>query len=230
MDSFEPTIVAGLGYAGNQAQLMSVPPFATAFVCASLGTITFVALIFLLQSGSMISAFVSDRYRCRGWTAIFFSILEVIGFSMFYGTLLSIQQDHAPDTHVASESSHVRYGSLFLSITGTYCTAPALTTWIANNSAPHIRRATSVAIAFIMTNAGGILTTWLLGSLSPAPNYTKATITFIIMSIGMAVFSAITLAYLSRENCLKAEKRQKMTREEEPASLGDRSAWFVYSL
>jgi len=31
--SFEPTIVAGLGYSGNSAQLMSVPPFAVAFVC-----------------------------------------------------------------------------------------------------------------------------------------------------------------------------------------------------
>ncbi|KAF8559767.1 MFS general substrate transporter [Imleria badia] len=193
---FEPTIVAGLGYAGNRAQLMSVPPFATAFVC------------------SIISAFVSDRYRCRGLTAIFFSILGLIGFSMFY----------------ASQASHVRYGSLFLSITGTYCAAPALSTWMANNSAPHVRRATSVAIAFIMTNAGGILATWLLGSLSPAPKYTKATITFIIMSIGMAVFSAVNLIYLSRENRLKAERRGKMTREEEPAGLGDRSAWFVYNL
>lgn len=30
--SFEPTIVAGLGYTGNKAQLMSAPPFAVAFV------------------------------------------------------------------------------------------------------------------------------------------------------------------------------------------------------
>ena len=30
--SFEPTIVAGLGYSGTQAQLMSVPPFAVTFV------------------------------------------------------------------------------------------------------------------------------------------------------------------------------------------------------
>ena len=31
--SFEPTIVAGLGYAGNRAQLMSVPPFVVTFPC-----------------------------------------------------------------------------------------------------------------------------------------------------------------------------------------------------
>ncbi|KAH7913734.1 major facilitator superfamily domain-containing protein [Hygrophoropsis aurantiaca] len=193
---FEPTIVAGLGYAGNRAQLMTVPPFAAAFACA------------------MISAFVSDRYRCRGLTSIFFSMLSLIGFSMFYG----------------SDSIHIRYGSLFFSVTGAYCTAPALSTWIANNSAPHVRRATAVAIAFIMSNSGGILATWLLGSLSPAPNYTKATLTFVIMSILMMVFPALNLAYLWRQNRLKAEKKQTMGKEEESTGLGDRSVWFEYSL
>lgn len=31
--------------------------------------------------------------------------------------------------------------------------APILSTWIANNSEPHYRRATSVAMGFIATNA-----------------------------------------------------------------------------
>jgi len=193
---FEPTIVAGLGYAGNQAQLMSVPPFATAFVL------------------SFISSIISDRYQCRGYTAIFFSLCQVIGFSMFY----------------ASTSNHIRYGSLFLSIPGAYCAAPASITWLANNSAPHIRRATAVAMSFIVTQLGGILSTWLLGLLSPAPNYTSATITFISMSIGMVVFSVANLTYLSRQNRLKSERRMRMRKEEEPEDLGDRSAWFIYSL
>jgi hypothetical protein len=81
-----------------------------------------------------------------------------------------------------------------------------------------------------MTNVGGILATWLLGSLSPAPNYTKATITFIIMSVGMVVLSTATLMYLSRQNRLKARRRQYGTPEDEPKGLGDKSAWFVYNL
>ncbi|KAF8553825.1 MFS general substrate transporter [Imleria badia] len=193
---FEPTIVAGLGYSGNHAQLMSVPPFAITFVV------------------SFISAILSDRYQCRGYTVIFFSLLQVIGFTMFYGIT----------------SNHVRYGSLFFSITGAYCAAPALITWLANNSAPHVRRATAVAVSFIMTQVGGVLSTWLLGSLSPAPNYTSATITFIVMSVCMVVFSVANLAYLWRENRLKAERRGRMGKEDEPEGLGDRSAWFVYSL
>ncbi|KAG1739003.1 major facilitator superfamily domain-containing protein [Suillus lakei] len=193
---FEPTIVAGLGYTGNQAQLMSAPPYAVAFVV------------------SMITAVISDRYKCRGYMLIFFSVCNLVGFIMFY----------------ASTSNHVRYGSLFLTISGSYCGAPPVITWVANNSAPHVRRATSVAIAFIMTNSGGILATWLLGSLSPAPNYTKATVTFIIMSVGMVVLSSVTLAYLWHQNRLKADRRQFGTPEDEPRGLGDKSAWFVYNL
>ena len=182
---------------------------------------------------SIISAFVSDRYRCRGYTAIFFSLLELIGFTMFYGTSkpCTSKDDYIIDAHVsASTSSHVRYGSLFCSVSGAYCAAPSLITWMANNSAPHTRRATAVAVSFIMTQSGGILATWLLGLLSPAPNYTSATITFIAMSIGMVVFSTANLVYLSRENRLKAERRERMRKEEEPEDLGDRSAWFIYSL
>lgn len=81
-----------------------------------------------------------------------------------------------------------------------------------------------------MTNSGGILATWLLGSLSPAPNYTKATITFIIMSVGMVILSFTTLAYFWHQNRLKADRRQFSSPEEEPKGLGDKSAWFVYNL
>jgi hypothetical protein len=85
--SFEPTIVAGLGYAGNQAQLMSVPPFAAAFVCTYFKKTIFLMFIRLVKTVSFISAILSDRYQCRGYTTIFFSLLEVIGFIMFYGML-----------------------------------------------------------------------------------------------------------------------------------------------
>ena len=132
--------------------------------------------------------------------------------------------------HTASTSNHVRYGSLFFSIPGAYCAAPALITWMANNSAPHIRRATAVSTSFIVTQLAGILATWLLGTLSPAPSYTSATITFLAMSVGTVVFASANLAYLWRQNRLKAEKRQMMKKDDEPEGLGDRSAWFIYSL
>jgi hypothetical protein len=45
-----------------------------------------------------------------------------------------------------------------------------LITWLANNTAAHTRRVTVVAIGFMSTNAGGIVSTWLYPK-SSAPNY-----------------------------------------------------------
>jgi hypothetical protein len=81
-----------------------------------------------------------------------------------------------------------------------------------------------------MTNSGGILSTWLLGSLSPAPRYTKATITFIVFSAATIVAAALNLFYLKAQNKKKAEVRAMTSRENEKDGFGDRSAWFVYSL
>ncbi|KIL64781.1 hypothetical protein M378DRAFT_126308 [Amanita muscaria Koide BX008] len=193
---FAPSIVAQLGYSNASAQLMTVPPFAVAFVV------------------SMVLAYISDHFRCRGITTVFSSILAVIGFAMY----------------LASYDRNVQYGSLFFSITGTYSCAAALSTWNANNATPHTRRATTIAIGFIMTNSGGILATWLLGSLSAPPRYTSATITLLALSVVMVVFSALNLAYLWDQNKRKKKLRLTTKREEEDPGLGDKSAWFEYNL
>ncbi|KAJ7494352.1 major facilitator superfamily domain-containing protein, partial [Mycena galericulata] len=139
---------------------------------------------------------------------VFASVLCTIGFAMFLG----------------SKNHHVQYGSLFLSIPGTYLMAPAISTWNANNAAPHVRRATAIAIGFIMTNSGGILATWLLGSLSPAPLYTKATKILLIFSVLMGFFAVLNIVHLTRENKKKEEVRGRATRSEEEEGLGDQSA------
>ncbi|RDB27444.1 hypothetical protein Hypma_004085 [Hypsizygus marmoreus] len=193
---FTPSIIQSLGYTAARAQLFSVPPFAAAFVV------------------TMVAAYVSDRYHCRGYIAIFSSVLCVIGFAMY----------------LAAHTAKVRYGSLFLSISGAYCAAPAGSTWNANNAAPHARRATAIAIGFIMTNSGGILVTWLLGSLSPPPLYHMATITLLIFSVLMVVFCGLNTYYLWYANKKKAAIRATMSRSEEKPGLGDRSAWFIYNL
>ncbi|KAK1233518.1 hypothetical protein PQX77_003329 [Marasmius sp. AFHP31] len=175
---------------------MSVPPFAVAFVI------------------SMICAFISDRYRCRGYIVMFSGLLATIGFAMFLG----------------SKSPKVRYGSLFFSIPGTYTGAPTLSAWQSNNASPQTRRATAIAFGFIMSNSGGILATWLLGSLSPAPQYTSATITLLVFSVCILLGAGVNVAYLKSQNKKKAEIRKTIARVEEKPGLGDRSAWFIYNL
>ncbi|KAF7323414.1 MFS domain-containing protein [Mycena chlorophos] len=192
---FVPPLIQSLGYTAAKAQLMSVPPFSVAFVM------------------TMITAYISDRYQCRGWMTVFCSVLCVAGFGMWLG----------------STNHHIQYGSMFLSVPGVYLGAPALSTWNANNSAPHTRRATAIAIGFIMTNAGGILATWLLGSISPAPRYIEGTKILIAFSVLIGAFAVVTLYWLKYQNALKAERRKTTSREDEVAR-GDESAWFVYSL
>jgi hypothetical protein len=119
---------------------------------------------------------------------------------------------------------------LFLSIPGTYLAAPTLSAWSANNAAPHARRATAIAIGFIMTNSGGILATWLLGSLSPAPRYLKATRTLLTFSVLMFLVSGMNAYYLWNQNKKKKNIRVTSKKDEEKPGLGDLSAWFEYAL
>ena len=87
-------------------------------------------------------------------------------------------------------------------VPGTYAIAPVLSAWMANNSEPHYRRATSVAIGFIATNSvmsfylrrqvlyhlfifclsyqGGILSTWSFPT-KEGPKFRKTTIMNLIL-------------------------------------------------
>ncbi|EME78268.1 uncharacterized protein MYCFIDRAFT_190618 [Pseudocercospora fijiensis CIRAD86] len=65
---FLPTILAGMGYAGTHAQLLSVPPYAVA------ATMT----IFI--------GWVADRTKQRGICNMFTVTMAIIGFSMLIGT------------------------------------------------------------------------------------------------------------------------------------------------
>ncbi|TFK91208.1 MFS general substrate transporter [Polyporus arcularius HHB13444] len=163
---------------------------------------------------SIITAVFADRYGHRGLTLVFFSILATIGFAIFLGSFVN----------------HTRYGSLFLLVPGTYCIGPPLGTWIANNSAPLIRRGASLALLTTMTNLGSILSTWLLGSLSPAPRYTSATITLLVFQIGILLCSVATLGYLSSENKRKERAKSSTVERESEGTMPNESVWFHYVL
>ena len=129
---------------------------------------------------------------------------------------------------LVSGKQHVQYASLFFSITGANGSGAAIFTWIANNTAPHPRRATAIAMTSILGNSGGILTTWLMGVLSPAPRYflaTKVLLSFSVLMLVLCVLNAVFLWYQNRE---KAKIR--LTRAPSEENLGDRSAWFIYHL
>ncbi|KAK0243694.1 major facilitator superfamily domain-containing protein [Armillaria nabsnona] len=159
---------------------------------------------------SMTTAYMCDRYHVRGLVCVTTSITALIGFIIF----------------LTSSSAHTRYGSLFLSIPGVYTSAPTLSTWNSTNSAPHVRRATAIAIGFMMTSAGGILSTWLIGSLSTAPKYVLGTRVMMAFSGGMAVGSAMCLGYFVWMN----QKKTKVLGQEVRGMDGDLAPSFLYLL
>ena len=59
---FSPSIVAGIGYTGLEAQLFVIPPYACAYVV------------------TLAAAYMSDKYNCRGLVAAVFFLLGMITF------------------------------------------------------------------------------------------------------------------------------------------------------
>ncbi|KAG6914956.1 hypothetical protein DXG01_014255 [Tephrocybe rancida] len=131
---------------------------------------------------------------------------------------------------VGSKNAHVQYASLFFSIAGINSQGPALATWLSNNAAPQTRRATAIALGFVMTNVGAIIALWLFSAWSKPPRYTTGTIVLLVFSCMMVFLCFCNLFYLQAQNQKKAFKRKKGLREEEAPGLGDGSAWFAYTL
>ena len=137
---------------------------------------------------------------------------------------------------LASKDAKIRYGSLFFSVPGIYLSATTACTWLANNVTPHVRRATALAFGFAMSNVGGILATWLLGSLSPPPHYRKGTL--VLLSFGIFDFLAVIfcIVYFTMSNRRKERLRESIPESErevrmaEEKQKGDGSAYFIYTM
>lgn len=201
--NFTPSIVQSLGYQGTRTQLLTVPPFAIAFVA------------------TMISAFLADRYKARGITAICTTCISIAGFALFYQS-----------TSVAGH-----YTALCLMITGIYSTSPSLISWIPNNTAAATRRATAVAMGFISTNTGGIVSTWIYPN-SAAPEYKLAArlnLSLTCISIGVVVVEMVLLRWKNQrkeDDGLREAALRKVpgTMEEQFSALGDEHPDFKYTL
>jgi hypothetical protein len=68
---FIPTIVATFNYNTVQTQLLTVPPFVSAFLF------------------TLVTAFYSDRYGSRGFCTMLCSLIGLIGYTMFYCSSLT---------------------------------------------------------------------------------------------------------------------------------------------
>lgn len=85
---FTPSIVATFGYSIVRTQLLTVPPFAVAFVGEYRYAARSKRTELILWPVTMVTAYLSDKYKRRGFGAIATSILAVAGYAVFLGELL----------------------------------------------------------------------------------------------------------------------------------------------
>lgn len=67
VSGFLPTIIKSFGYTNARAQLLTVPPYAVAFV------------------GTLASSYLSDRLRKRGIFVVILMLLSAVGFAILIG-------------------------------------------------------------------------------------------------------------------------------------------------
>ncbi|XP_006461486.1 hypothetical protein AGABI2DRAFT_222276 [Agaricus bisporus var. bisporus H97] len=172
---------------------------------------------------TLIAAYFSDKYENRAVPTAIIAALGVAGFAMYLRTT----------------DKFVAYGSLFLTVPGAYAIAPVLSAWMANNSEPYYRRASSVAFGFIATNSGGILSTWLFPT-KEGPRFTQTTILDICFQAFVIGLTAVNVAVLYYRNQQKRRNRDKILApymdEKDPDAhlrawieLGDKHPDFIYS-
>ena len=157
---FLPSIVYQLGFSANVTQLLSAGPSAAGClgeICSKwdISPGLFTAYSSTALPVTLIAAFLSDRYESRGITAAIVSMLSVVGFALFLGNVLCLNEDSFLELTCwlgAGENTFLSYGALYLIVPGASGTLPIFAAWLANNSEPHYRRATNIALILIFNS------------------------------------------------------------------------------
>lgn len=168
---------------------------------------------------TMVVAYVADRFQQRGLSALGSSCVALVGaVLMFVGRNVS-----------------VRYAALVVLVTGVYSCAPCLISWVPNNSAGYTRRATAVAMGFISTSSGGILSTWIYPE-ADAPYYqlgAKFNLSLVVIGMGLTAAQVGLLVFLNRRKTVTRTRilrgLEGHTFEEQMALLGDRHPDYRYT-
>lgn len=168
---------------------------------------------------TMIVAFIADHYRQRGLCALATCAVALVGAVLL----------------LVGRSLGMRYAALVVFVTGIYSSSPCLISWVPNNSAGYNKRATAIAMGFISTSAGGILSTWIYPK-SSAPYYNLgARFDLALVAIAM-VLIVVQILLLRTLNKRKQTHRAKILEglehlsfDEQLERLGDRHPDYRYT-
>ncbi|KAH9938279.1 MFS general substrate transporter [Fomitopsis serialis] len=189
---FLPTIVAGLGYSGGQAQLtlylhmsllQSLQSWSQSQAIASAYAVHSFYCSFPLQLP------VRDRPHC--------SLISRFSASPI-GYILAI----------VAKNNTQRYAAVFLIASGIYPCGPCILSILPNNTAGHYKKATAVALQLAVANTGGFVATFVYTN-SQAPKYIRGhtiTVSFLAMA-WVAMFANVM--YCALENRARAAGRRQ---------------------
>ncbi|KFX97820.1 hypothetical protein V490_02611 [Pseudogymnoascus sp. VKM F-3557] len=199
-----PSIIKNLGYTARIAQLLTVPPYATACVL------------------TIIVAHFSDKYKKRGVFIIGSLTASAIGF------ILAIATSNRPDL------SGVTYAGCFIACCGFYPAFPGVIAWLANNLAGSYKRAVGMGLQISIGNTGGLIGSNIFRDKdAPAYRLGYGiSIGFICMSAGCATLMVILLNRINKKRDAVVEEMggEAVVVEEHGewnlTEMGDRSLLF----
>ncbi|KFZ12754.1 hypothetical protein V501_04069 [Pseudogymnoascus sp. VKM F-4519 (FW-2642)] len=203
-----PTIIKNLGYTARIAQLLTIPPYATA--CAI----------------TIVVAHFSDKYKKRGVFVIGSLTASAFGF------ILAIATSNRRDL------SGITYAGCFIACCGFYPAFPGIIAWLANNLAGSYKRAIGMGLQISLGNTGGLIGSNIFRAQdAPAYRLGYGiSIGFICMSGVSATLMVIILDRINKKRAAAVEEMggEAIVIEEQGewnlTEMGDRSPLFRYIL
>ncbi|PBK84613.1 MFS general substrate transporter [Armillaria gallica] len=160
---------------------------------------------------AMTLAFISDRLRHRWFFAFISAAVCLIGFAVL----------------LSDPPRHVKYGALFLAVSGAYTSMPIVVGWFNTNLAGHTRRSVGTAWQVSFGNIGGIIAAFLFPT-GDGPKYIKGYTICVVFACLAIVSSAAYLLALVLDNRSRARSTQPEVTEKERERLGDLNHDYRY--
>ncbi|KAF1986240.1 MFS general substrate transporter [Aulographum hederae CBS 113979] len=201
---FLPLIVEGMGYEGQQANLMSVPPF----VVGAFGVYLF--------------TYLSDRHRERSLIIVLSMLLSTLGFIVLVAT---------PSNPSASENK-LRYAFLHFCLAGAGASGSLVAAWLIDNTPDRAVRSVVIGING-WSNLAGVISGQLFRK-QYAPGYRMPLgVTLAIVIVGMLGFVGVRMQFVKENGRRKREMAtwddERLDRElEDVGKRGDQKITFRY--
>ena len=152
---FLPSIINQLGFSPRKTQLLSVGPSVTGFIGQCFQSPLYLKIYSLLVQRllflhSLRTATIPGVFQLPSPPS------SPSPASLFFWVMLSAwSRCSFPDVMCPLDAEHkfTSYGAFYLITLGLSGTGPVLPAWMANNSEPHYRRATTIALNTIAGNA-----------------------------------------------------------------------------